>query len=244
MHLLLVVLPRFSPRIPAPFRSPSPRFPSPCTVTSSHSMDPLSIIASTIAITQALGFGIKTLQSLANSNVELCDMLNELSSLQKWLSQLDALDLSAVQSLSMDAIRRLENVKSSLQLLASDLDEVTKAFHSGQTTSLTVTGTSSTKIKISSLSGSETAAKSPGYGNARNNVARSWWQVLDFLGCLSSVLSPGAPDNPVPSLTRSRLYINRAISKIHSAVEYCATSRTPTRSFKTQSAHNTLFSTP
>lgn len=33
---------------------------------------------------------------------------------------------------------------------------------------------------------------------------------------------PSAPDNPVPSLTRSRLYSNRAISKIHSAVEYTA----------------------
>lgn len=31
-----------------------------------------------------------------------------------------------------------------------------------------------------------------------------------------------APDNPVPSLTRSRLYSNRAISKIRSAVEYTA----------------------
>lgn len=115
-------------------------------------MDPLSIIASTIAITQALGFGIKTLQSLANSNVEFCDLLNELSSLQEWLSQLDALDLSAVQSLSMDAIRRLENVKSSLQVLAGDLDEIIRGFHCGQKASVAaMNDKSNIKIKISKL---------------------------------------------------------------------------------------------
>jgi len=115
-------------------------------------MDPLSIIASTIAITQVLGFSIKTLQSLANTNVEFSDMLNELSSLQEWLSQLDILDLSAVQSFSLDAIRRLENVRSNLQLLAGDLDEIIKGFHRGQTTSLTATGNNNnTKIKISKL---------------------------------------------------------------------------------------------
>lgn len=103
-------------------------------------MDPLSIIASTIAITQALGFGIKTLQSLANSNVEFCDLLN------------DALDLSAVQSLSRDAIRRLENVKSSLQVLAGDLDEIIRGFHCGQKASVAaMNDKSNIKIKISKL---------------------------------------------------------------------------------------------
>lgn len=115
-------------------------------------MDPLSIIASTIAITQALGFGIKTLQSLANSNAEFCDMLEELSSLREWLTQLDVLDLSAVQSFSLDAIRRLDNVRSNLQLVTCDLDEIISGFHCGQTTSLTATRDKSTiKIKISKL---------------------------------------------------------------------------------------------
>lgn len=163
-------------------------------------MDPLSIIASTIAITQVLGFGIKTLQSLATSNVEFCDMLNELSSLQGWLSQLDALDLSAVQSLSMDAIRRLENVKSSLQLLASDLDEVTKAFHSGQTTSLTATGTGSTKIKISKLVWQRNRSK---VTRLRERAKQCREELVAGLGLLG--LSEQCVASPVHPMTPSQV---------------------------------------
>ncbi|KAK0750894.1 hypothetical protein B0T18DRAFT_58311 [Schizothecium vesticola] len=168
-------------------------------------MDPLSIIASTIAITQALSFGIKTLQSLANSNAEFCDMLNELSSLREWLSQLDVLDLSAVQSFSLDAIRRLENVRSNLQLLAGDLDEIIKGFHYGRTTSLTTTGNiSNTKIKISKLA----------WQRNRNAVLRlrerakqCREELVAGLGLLG---------------LSEQLHSNRVISKIHSAVESSA----------------------
>ncbi|KAM7215358.1 Ankyrin repeat-containing domain protein [Rhypophila decipiens] len=51
-------------------------------------MDPLSVIASVIAITEAFGVGVKTPKGLADTSSEFSDMLAELSSLQAWLDQL------------------------------------------------------------------------------------------------------------------------------------------------------------
>ncbi|KAK1831294.1 hypothetical protein QBC39DRAFT_351566, partial [Podospora conica] len=178
-------------------RSPPSPFPTP----PSCSMDPLSIIASTIAITQALGFGIKTLQSIANSNVEFCDMLKELSSLRDWLNQLDTLDLSAVQTLSQDAISRLDNVRSSLQLLAGDLDEITKGFHC-RTTSLTATeNTSNTKTKISKIA----------WHRNRNTVLRLQERAKQCREELVAGLG-------LLGLSE-QLHSNKVILKIHSVVE-------------------------
>jgi len=112
-------------------------------------MDPLSAIASTIAITQALGFGIKKLQSLANSNAEFCDLLNELSSLQGWLGQLDALDLANVKTFPASAAARLHDIKTRLEVVVNDLDEIVKRLHGEKNSVATGNGK---RVKVSKLS--------------------------------------------------------------------------------------------
>ncbi|KAK3391138.1 hypothetical protein B0H63DRAFT_132580 [Podospora didyma] len=90
-------------------------------------MDPLSVIASVVAISQALGASIKTLQGFANASLEFCDMLNEISTLQGWLSQLssalDGIDQSQMQ-VSAEAVDRLETLRSELNDVFIDLNDL------------------------------------------------------------------------------------------------------------------------
>jgi len=94
-------------------------------------MDPLSIIASTVAISQVLGFGLQRLQSLRNTSAEYSDMLDELSNLQGSLCQLDSLmqsiaaDPSRPTAISPDAVNQLETVKIDLDLIVGEMNEMT-----------------------------------------------------------------------------------------------------------------------
>ncbi|GAB1309798.1 hypothetical protein MFIFM68171_00008 [Madurella fahalii] len=90
-------------------------------------MDPLSVIASTIAIAQALGFGIKKCKSFANSSVEFCDMLNELSTLQGWLDQLCALNVSG-NMVPANVIDSLRTVRTELQLVVDEMNYIATRF--------------------------------------------------------------------------------------------------------------------
>lgn len=93
-------------------------------------MDPLSIIASTLAITQALGIGIKKLRSIANTSTEFLDMLNELSTLQGLLSQLEAAEESLGDSqlpatVLTSAANQLETVRIELAQIVKALTAMT-----------------------------------------------------------------------------------------------------------------------
>ncbi len=90
-------------------------------------MDPLSIIASTIAISQALGFGIKTLQCLGNAPTDFCNMLNELSTLSGLLGQLRTATDSISDSTSpfpADAVDRLELLKVELSQVVNEMKAI------------------------------------------------------------------------------------------------------------------------
>lgn len=95
-------------------------------------MDPLSVIASSLAISEALGLGIKTLRGLANTSSEFSEMLSELSSLQAWMDQLritvDKIGAAGpqLQDVSDDVLSRLELAKSDLTQIVNDMKEIQK----------------------------------------------------------------------------------------------------------------------
>jgi hypothetical protein len=90
-------------------------------------MDPLSVIASMVAIAQALGFCINKCKSLANSSVEFCDMINELSTMQGWLGQLSALDISG-NMVPAKTIESLHTVRTELQLVVDEMNYIAMRF--------------------------------------------------------------------------------------------------------------------
>ncbi len=80
-------------------------------------MEPLSAIASVIAIAQALDMGIRGLKTLSNASGELSDMLSELSSLRACLDQLSSAVNTITEphlSLPGEVITRLGNIRSDL----------------------------------------------------------------------------------------------------------------------------------
>lgn len=80
-------------------------------------MDPLSAIASVIAVSQALGVGVKALKTLANAPSEFSDMLSELSALQACTSQLHSMMGTMPDprlSIPADVLSRLERIKFEL----------------------------------------------------------------------------------------------------------------------------------
>jgi len=94
-------------------------------------MDPVSTIASAIAMSQLLALGVKGLRSLRHTSDEFHDMLDELSNLQGWLGQLGALmesiasDPNHSTAISPDAVNQLETVKIELDLIVSEMNEIT-----------------------------------------------------------------------------------------------------------------------
>ncbi|KAK0629239.1 hypothetical protein B0T17DRAFT_181609 [Bombardia bombarda] len=90
-------------------------------------MDPLSAVASIIAITQAvaaIGDGIKTLRSLAQASAEFCDMLNELSSPQALLDHLrSAMDdaVKSKSSLPSEALDRIAKFQVELSQIVNEI---------------------------------------------------------------------------------------------------------------------------
>ncbi|KAK0648262.1 ankyrin repeat-containing domain protein [Cercophora newfieldiana] len=83
-------------------------------------MDPLSAIASVIAISQALGAGIKALNTLTNAPVEFSDMLSELSSLQACTSQL----CSVMGTMSDPRLSLPSEVIGRLQIINFELGQI------------------------------------------------------------------------------------------------------------------------
>ncbi|KAK4208229.1 hypothetical protein QBC37DRAFT_453435 [Rhypophila decipiens] len=90
-------------------------------------MDPLSAIASVLAITEAFGVGVKTLKGLADTSSEFSDMLAELSSLQAWLDQLrltiDNMTVAQVQ-VPLDVLRRLELARVELSQVVNAMGDI------------------------------------------------------------------------------------------------------------------------
>lgn len=108
-------------------------------------MDPLSAIASVIAVSQALGVGVKVLKSLTNASAEFGDMLNELSTLQATMVQL----CSAVNTMADDpqlclpgeVVTRLEAIQRELGLIVGATEDIgTRLLRSKRPTDLNKKG--------------------------------------------------------------------------------------------------------
>jgi len=95
-----------------------PRALSHCAET--LTMDPLSAIASVIAISQALGVGINGLQSLANAPAEFSDMLSELSALQACTNQL----CTVIGTMSDPQLYLPEEVLGQLETINFELGQI------------------------------------------------------------------------------------------------------------------------
>lgn len=95
-------------------------------------MDPLSITASTLALAQVLALGIKRLQRIANSSLEFCDMVNDLSTLRGLLELLQATmknhDSISTDNqplvISADTVRSLEAIRVELELVVSGMNDI------------------------------------------------------------------------------------------------------------------------
>jgi hypothetical protein len=101
----------------------------------SITMDPLSTIASAIAVSQALGVGVKAFRSLANAPSEFSDMLRELSSLQASTSQLcSVLYTMADPGLSFhsDVANRLEMINFELSQILGAMRDINARLSSGK----------------------------------------------------------------------------------------------------------------
>jgi hypothetical protein len=90
-------------------------------------MDPLSAIASVIAVSQALGIGVKALRSLANASAEFGDMLNELSTLQACITQLCSVVKTMTDPqlcLPGEVITRLETIQRELSHIVGATEDI------------------------------------------------------------------------------------------------------------------------
>jgi hypothetical protein len=90
-------------------------------------MDPLSVIASVIAVSQALGMGIQLLTGIANAPAEFAEMLSELSTLQACMRQLCSVASAAADpdlSLPAEVLVRLETKKYELGQIAGAIDDI------------------------------------------------------------------------------------------------------------------------
>ncbi|KAK5652344.1 hypothetical protein OQA88_10536 [Cercophora sp. LCS_1] len=93
-------------------------------------MDPITVlgaIASVVSVSNALGFGIKTLRSLANASEEFRDMLNELSNLQTLVEHLRATaDNMADPRLAVpnDFVCQIRTIESELNEIVGSLLEI------------------------------------------------------------------------------------------------------------------------
>jgi hypothetical protein len=91
-------------------------------------MDPLSAIASVIAISQALGISIRALRSLANVSAEFSDLVHELSTLQASMVQLSALvNMMADPHLCLpgELISRIGIIHCELSQIVDAIEDVT-----------------------------------------------------------------------------------------------------------------------
>lgn len=98
-------------------------------------MEPVGAIASVIAISQALGFGINKLRSLANASKEFREMLDELSALLTLVQHLHAtVDEMADPQLmaTADFISWLQLIEFELGQIVSDLQEVERKMKIGR----------------------------------------------------------------------------------------------------------------
>ncbi|KAM7194421.1 Ankyrin repeat-containing domain protein [Naviculisporaceae sp. PSN 640] len=90
-------------------------------------MDPLSVVASVIAISQAFGVGVNALKALTNTSSEFSDMLSELSGLQAWLDQLrlatESLATTEFQ-ISGNLLERLELAKVELSQIVNEMGDI------------------------------------------------------------------------------------------------------------------------
>ena len=90
-------------------------------------MDPLSAIASVLSVAHVLGTSINTLRGIANSSVEYYDMLNELLTLQAWMSQVHAAINGAAGSglsFSTDVLPGLDLIRVELGTIIRAVDNV------------------------------------------------------------------------------------------------------------------------
>ena len=90
-------------------------------------MDPLSVVASIIAVSQALGMGIQLLAGIANAPAEFAEMLSELSTLQACMRQVCSVASAAADpdlSLPAEVLVRLETKKYELGQIAGAIDDI------------------------------------------------------------------------------------------------------------------------
>jgi len=93
-------------------------------------MDPLTIlsaVASIIGIAHGLGTGITVLRSMANTSIEFCDMLNEMSTLHGLLAQLQAItdNIAETKCLgSVEALSRLQVLELELTDLVASMNDI------------------------------------------------------------------------------------------------------------------------
>ncbi|KAK1753735.1 hypothetical protein QBC47DRAFT_387034 [Echria macrotheca] len=90
-------------------------------------MDPLSAIASIIAVSQALGAGIQVLVAIANASADFTDMLNELHMLQSCMRQFCSVISEAADprlSLPPEVMMRLETKKYELSQIVGAIDDI------------------------------------------------------------------------------------------------------------------------
>ncbi|KAK3380949.1 hypothetical protein B0H63DRAFT_194773 [Podospora didyma] len=126
---------------------------SPDHIPEQPKMDPLSIAASAIAITQAvaaIGAGVDKLRGVRNASAEFCDMLNELSILQEFLHQLrDMMEnmTSPNSSIPSTAVHALEKLQLELSRIVNEISGICKEM-SGTSTGLNLKG----QQKVSKMS--------------------------------------------------------------------------------------------
>ena len=90
-------------------------------------MDPLSIIASVITVSQALGKGIRVLAIITNASADFTDMLNELHMLQATMRQFCTVVSAAADphlSLPTEVLMRLEAKKYELSQIVGATEDI------------------------------------------------------------------------------------------------------------------------